>query len=145
MPESQRVLGFDFGLSRTGVALGNTLTQTAHALETLQANHGKPDWERISQIINEWQPTQLVVGMPYTADQQATEWTKRVQRFCRQLEGRYDLPVVTVNERYSSQEANQRLKQTRRAGRKQRILKDEIDRQSAVIILENWLSTRYDA
>ena len=134
------VICFDFGLVRTGVAIGNTITSTAMPECTLQSKNNKPDWETISSIISEWQPSQLVVGLPTELDGSDTDATKAVRRFCNQLNGRYNLPVAQENEQYSSIEAAQRLKETRQHGRKKKISKEDIDQIAAVIILENYLS-----
>ena len=132
----QRVLGFDYGEQRIGVAVGQMITRQASPLTTLQAINHKPDWARIEQLIKEWQPDALVVGMPYSQDGSENEMTTKVQRFCRQLMGRFQLPVDTVNENLSSFEAEQRLQAHKKIGQHN---KHEIDRMAAAIIVENWL------
>jgi len=132
------VLIFDFGLKRTGVAVGNTIVGTASPEETLISVNAKPDWQRISRLIEKWAPTQIVVGMPKQLNGDDTEISAPVEKFCNQLNGRYNLPVAQANEQYSSIEAGRRLKQVRQAGRRQKVLKEEVDRISAVIIFENW-------
>lgn len=134
------VLGFDFGLKRLGVAIGQAVTATAQPLTTLTARDGAPDWEAVAGLIAQWRPTALVVGMPRNLDGSAHALAPRVERFCRQLQGRFALPVYTVDERLSSREAEARLKQARRAGRRGRVQKLEIDSLSAAIVLETWLS-----
>ena len=133
------LLAFDFGLARTGVALGNSITNIATPLCILQSRDEKPDWQGISKLIKEWQPKHLIVGMPLYLDGRKSEMTLRTERFCRQLEGRYALPVATVNEQLSSLEAEQRLKQARQSGRKKKVTKSEIDQLAAAIILESWM------
>lgn len=133
------VLGFDFGIQRTGVALANTFTGTATPLCTLISVNAKPDWAGISKLIEEWRPEKLVVGIPYLLDGSSSDMTAKADKFCRQLEGRYQLPVDKVNEQLSSLEAEQRLKQARQAGRKSKINKQEIDQLAAAIILESWI------
>ena len=133
------VLGFDFGMKRTGVALANTLTGTATPLCTLISINTKPDWEGISKLIEEWRPEQLVVGIPYLLDGSSSDMTTKAEKFCRQLEGRYQLPVDGINEQLSSLEAEQRLKQARQVGRKSKVNKQEIDQLAAAIILESWI------
>jgi putative Holliday junction resolvase len=133
------LMGFDFGLVRTGIAVGNTLTGTATPECTLQSINNKPDWARIGQLIEKWRPEQLVVGLPLYLDGTASDMTRYAEKFSRQLEGRYQLPVSTVSEQLSSLEAEQRLKQTRQRGRKQKIKKEEIDQLAAAIILESWM------
>jgi len=132
------VLIFDFGLKRTGVAVGNTIVGTASPEETLLGVNGKPDWEGITRLIKKWAPTQVVVGMPKQLNGDDTELSAPIERFCNQLNGRYNLPVAQANEQYSSIEAGRRLKQVRQAGRKQKVKKEEVDRVAAVIIFENW-------
>jgi putative Holliday junction resolvase len=133
------VLGFDYGLTRTGVAIGNTVTGIATPLCTLTSINTKPDWDGISKLIEEWSPEQLVVGIPYLLDGNSSEMTAKAEKFSRQLEARYGLPVDTVNEQLSSLEAEQRLKQSRQAGRKKKVNKVEIDQLAAAIILESWI------
>jgi len=133
------LLAFDFGLARTGVALGNTITHIATPLCVLHSRDEKPDWQGINQLIKEWRPKHLIVGMPIYLDGSKSDMTLRTERFCRQLEGRYALPVATVNEQLSSLEAEQRLKQARQHGRKKKITKGEVDQLAATIILESWM------
>lgn len=145
MPESGRVLGFDFGEQRIGVAVGQRLTGTATPLTTLNSQQNKPDWEGISRLIEEWQPEALVVGMPYHLDGSISDMNDRINKFCRQLNGRYNLPVYQVDERLSSAEAEQQLKLQRQQGRRKKINKQEIDQLAAAIQLESWLSgTQHD-
>lgn len=140
MPDSGTVLGFDYGERRIGVAIGQRITGTATPLTTLTSKNQNPDWEAIGQLIREWQPEALVVGMPYHLDGSETVLSERIRRFCRQLEGRFRLPVYQIDERLSSAEAERYLKHQRQQGRKKRIDKREIDQLAAAIQLENWLA-----
>jgi putative Holliday junction resolvase len=133
------VIAFDFGLKRTGVAVGNTLTGSATPECTLIGRNEQPDWDGISKLIKEWNPIHLVVGMPTELDGTDSPLTKRVIRFCNQLHGRYQLPVDQENEQFTSLEAAQRLKQLRQSGRKKKITKEEVDKIAATIILESWM------
>jgi len=105
MPEAalkdRIVLGFDFGTRRIGVAVGNGLTHTARPLALIDAA-GDGRWQRIAALVAEWQPAQLVVGVPRHPDGTAHELTAKCERFARQLAGRHRLPVAQVDERYSS-------------------------------------------
>jgi putative Holliday junction resolvase len=132
------VMVFDFGLQRTGVAVGNTIVGTASAVETLQSINNKPNWEGISRLIKQWAPKQLVVGMPKQLNGEDTPLTAPIEKFCNQLNGRYNLPVDQANEQFTSIEAGRRLKEVRQAGRKRKVKKEEVDQISAVIIFENW-------
>jgi putative Holliday junction resolvase len=102
------LLGFDFGQHRIGVAVGQELTGTATALVTLRSRNGKPDWDMIAELIRTWRPDALVVGLPLHADGSESGFTRNVNRFIRQLEDRYKLPVHPMDERLSSYAAVQR-------------------------------------
>jgi len=134
MPES--LLGFDFGKQRIGVAVGQQVTGTATALCTLQSRDGRPDWDTISDLINEWQPDTLVVGLPLHANGEESETSLAARKFARQLEGRYRLPVHTMNEYLSSQAARDLQQQNGQTD------KTGIDAIAAQIILQNWLETQ---
>jgi putative Holliday junction resolvase len=102
--ELQTFLALDFGLKRTGVAVGNRLLRTAQAQATIQAQ-GDARFERIAERLRDWQPDALVVGVPFHPDGAEHENTLRARRFARQLRGRFGLPVFEVDERYSTTEA----------------------------------------
>lgn len=140
MPDTGAVLGFDFGEKRIGVAVGQRITGTATPLTTLVSKDQKPDWATIQYLIQEWRPSALVVGMPYHLDGAETRLSERIRRFCRQLEGRFGLPVYQIDERLSSAEAERYLKHQRQQGRKRTIEKREIDQLAAAIQLESWLA-----
>ncbi|RLA00191.1 MAG: Holliday junction resolvase RuvX, partial [Gammaproteobacteria bacterium] len=84
----QTLLGFDFGKQRIGVAVGQSITGTATALCTLNARNQQPDWDRISELINNWRPDALIVGLPLHADGSDSKITTAARKFARQLEGR---------------------------------------------------------
>ena len=122
----QTLLAFDFGLKRTGAAVGNTLTGSARPLRTIAAE-GDARFAAIAALLAEWQPDALVVGVPFHPDGAPHENTERARRFARQLSGRFALPVTEVDERYSTTEA---------ASRGAR----DLDAASAAIILDQFLS-----
>jgi len=98
----QVVLGFDFGTRRIGVSLGNSITRHARPLQVIAAATSAARWEAIAALVEQWRPARIVVGVPRHPDGVAHEMTHRSQRFGRQLAGRYGVPVVFVDERYSS-------------------------------------------
>jgi len=130
------LLGFDYGTAKIGIAVGQTLTATATPLTTLRAVQQRPDWDAIGRLITEWQPTALVVGLPFEMDDSEAEVAPRARRFARQLEGRYRLPVHLIDERLTSKEAASRL------GRKPKRI-EELDALAAKLILETWLSEQH--
>ncbi len=138
MPES--LLAFDFGYRRVGIGLGIMITGTASPIHTIEYRDQAQLWSQIDTLVQEWQPQLLVVGMPRHLNGDVHELAKPIQRFANQLEKQYHLPVEFIDERLSSQEASARLKTQRQGGRKKRISKQEIDRQSAAILAENWMN-----
>lgn len=114
------VLGFDFGTRRVGVAVGNGITRQARPLAVI-ADDGDVRWRRIAELIAAWQPARLVVGVARHPDGAPHGLTARCQRFARQLEGRFRLPVAQVDERYSSA-----------------VTADGRDDEAAAVILQQW-------
>lgn len=100
----QTFLALDFGIKRTGFAVGNRLMRTAQPQGTIAAE-GDARFVKIAQQIKEWQPDALVVGVPFHPDGAAHENTARAKKFARQLQGRFKLPVFEVDERYTTTEA----------------------------------------
>lgn len=133
MPGAGTLLGFDYGTRKIGVAVGQAVTGTATALETLHSVNQKPDWKRIEELIEEWRPQALVVGLPLDVDDSETDATKPALRFSRQLEGRFHLKVYLADERYSSFEARDRLGHNAKSMKK-------YDAVAAKLILETWLN-----
>ena len=126
-PRAQTYLAFDFGIKRTGVATGNSLLRRASALTTVAAE-GDARFGPIAKLIAEWQPDALVVGVPVHPDGAPHDNTRRAQRFARQLQGRFGLPVHAVDERYSTTEAAA-------SGAR------DLDAASAAVILDQYLRT----
>jgi putative holliday junction resolvase len=96
------VFGFDFGIKRIGVAMGNTLTGQAQPLAVIAAIDNATRLEKIGALVAQWQPARLVVGEPRHPDGTEHDMTLRCRRFANQLHGRFNLPVELVDERYSS-------------------------------------------
>jgi len=137
---SGSILAFDFGNRRIGIATGSAITGTASALTTLLANDGEPDWNEIDGIVREWKPDQIVVGLPYNMDGSESEMSSLAKNFAGQLAERYDAPVDTIDERLTSVEAGNILKEQRRQGlRSKKLKKTDIDSLAACLIAESWL------
>ncbi len=102
MQKDKVVMAFDFGLSRTGVAVGNSLIREARPLEIIHARTNDERWQRLSSLVREWTPDLFVVGVPRHGDGTPTELTARCERFARQVAGRFCRPVTLVDERFSS-------------------------------------------
>ena len=140
LSRSATILAFDFGLRRIGVAVGQTVTGSASPLGTIANRDSGIDRESIGSIIREWRPDVLVVGMPAHADGSASEMQEPVETFIDELR-RFGLPVETVDERYTSVEAERVLKEARASGSRGRISKEEIDSAAAVFIAERYLAS----
>ncbi|MBT9099897.1 Holliday junction resolvase RuvX [Methylovulum psychrotolerans] len=131
-------LGFDFGNKKIGTAVGQVTTRSASSLQTLRSPNETPDWHAIGKLIAEWQPAGLVVGISRKADGTDNPITPRMLKFCRQLQGRFNLPVYQQDEALSTYEAKQ-------------LLFDEVnvnatklwavqDQLAAQLILQSWLN-----
>jgi len=127
MPEraERTVLAFDFGLKRIGVAVGEPELRTAHPLPAVNA------FPQIEKLVHEWKPATLVVGLPTSVQGEVHAMTRHAEHFARRLEKRFKLPVTRVDERFSSVEAQSRLRGTRAK-------KAEIDSVAAQLLLEQY-------
>jgi putative Holliday junction resolvase len=131
------VLGFDFGMKRIGVAVGQTVTHQAHPLTTLSARHGEPNWHEIKRLIKEWQVTALIVGIPTTVQDKPQYTTQAAKTFAQHLRDQFDLPVHEVDERFSTKTARQQVFEQ---GGYRRLQKTEIDAVAAMLIVEQWFA-----
>ena len=128
----ETVLGFDFGLKRIGVAVGNTVIRQAQALTIIEAATNDDKFAAIAALVASWQPARCVVGMPFHPDGAEHEMSVRCRRFANQLHGRYGLPVVLVDERYTSAVLSQQRG-------------ERIDDSAAALILQQYFDDHSDA
>ena len=137
MPEqSITVLGFDFGTSWIGTAVGQTRTGTASPLQAIRMINNKPDWQNIARLIDTWQPHKLIVGLPMSMDGKPHRLTRLCEKFSRQIEGRFHIKTELSDERLTTREAWQIVENNSH----RHISKPEIDSIAAVLITETWLS-----
>ena len=122
-------LAFDFGTKRIGVAVGNSITGTARALTTLHEVPNEQRYTAIAALIREWQPAALVVGLPSHDDGSPHELTRLCRRFAQRLKGRFNLPAILVDERYTSAAASSQLTEAGVYGIKQKPLLDQVAAQ----------------
>lgn len=132
------LLGFDFGERRIGLAVGDRETGICSPLSTLHSRNGSIDWDCIGQLLAEWRPSALVVGIPRHMDGSDSAMTERATRFGRQLHGRFSLPVHEADERTTSIQANDIIRDNRSKGRR-RSDKGHTDKIAATLILQHWL------
>lgn len=129
------ILAFDFGLRQIGVAVGNMQMQTSQALAIVNAKNGKPDWQAIEKLMADWQPNLLVIGDPLNMDGSAGEMSDRANKFARRLHGRWGIAIEMADERLSSFEAKQTMRELGHRGD----YKDKpIDSYAAQLILQTW-------
>lgn len=124
------VLAFDFGERRIGVAVGEHLLTTANPLTTIDNESNEIRFQMISTLIKEWQPKLLVVGLPLNIDGTEHAVTQLCKKFARRLNGRFNLPVILIDERYSSIEASSQLNQVGIKGRAQKTMLDQVAAQT---------------
>lgn len=130
------MLAFDYGLSQIGVAVGNCLTASTQPLTTLKAKDGIPRWSELESLVEEWQPELLVVGDPLNMDGSDGVLCDRARKFGRRLHGRFRLTIEMTDERLSSFEAKQNLRQQ---GHKGDYKANPVDSYAAELILQTWM------
>lgn len=133
-------LGFDFGMKFIGVATGQDVTHTASPLTTLRAIDGIPAWEEIAQLINEWHPDAIIVGIPLQMDGATQLTTHCAQKFANRLRHKFKISVHLVDERLSTWEAKQRLKSPAKNPKYKQL--PELNALAAAVLLEQWLQDR---
>jgi putative Holliday junction resolvase len=127
---SGTILAFDFGEKRIGVATGETMLKVAHPLTTINAEENDAKFTQITALIAEWRPSLLVVGLPMHMDGEAHLLTQLSKKFAQRLEGRFNLPIIMVDERLSSVEATRNLSEAGIKGIKQKAMLDAVAAQS---------------
>lgn len=133
-------LCFDYGSVRIGLAIGNSLTATARPMRVVNNNSGTPEWSIIDQIMEEWSPAGLVIGVPLTLDGEAQAITHHARGFLKRLRKRYAIPVFSADERFSSTDAQQELQKMRARGQRGKTQHADVDTLAAALILERWFA-----
>lgn len=143
MPEvgHRRVLAFDFGTRRIGVASGQELLGTGQPVAMIPARDGIPDWQHIEQLLEEWRPDLVVVGLPLNMDDTENDMCARARKFGNRIHGRYHVPVEMVDERLTSFEAKGDVMAS---GGSRDFGRHGVDDRAAVLILETWFGLQGD-
>jgi len=148
---SSTFLGFDYSQNKIGIAVGQRLTGTARGLTTLKSHNKKINWMGIEELIAQWHPVALIIGLPLTMDGAEQETTDAVKIFSGQLSKRYNLPIHFMDERLTSREASHLLgydgsTSPRRYSKPGKKIKKrqqqghDIDQLAAQLILQSWLN-----
>jgi len=139
LPQRGTVLAFDFGEKRIGVAVGDLELETAHPFTVIAAEENRARFEAIGNMIAEWHPVLLVIGLPAHADGTEHEVSRLARRFAQRLSGRYGLPTTLVDERLTSRSAETRLRERGLAGER---LQGALDCAAAEEILRTFFDMR---
>lgn len=139
--EPKIVLAFDFGTKRIGVAVGQTITQTARPLDTIQAKEGEPNWSAVEKVVKKWLPDALVVGIPLNMDGTEQPITHVAREFAEALREHFEIPVHEIDERLTTKDAREQL--FARGGYKA-LQGGQVDQVAAQLILQNWFAERND-
>ena len=124
-----QIVAFDFGEKKIGVAVGQTSTCTSSPLQVIFNKNGKVNWFEISTLLDEWQPDLIIVGKPLNMDGTDSEIMKKVEKFYKKLRDLYDAKFEYIDERLTTFEARQILKENKT---------DEVDANVAKILIDNW-------
>lgn len=132
------LLCIDFGTRKMGVAVGQSITSTASPLPVIKATNGEPDWPQLEQLVRQWQPDALIIGMPLNMDGTESDMSKLAGKFLRKLAQRFDMPCHTMDERLSTREAREIGRANAEARGKRFDERTEVDSLAAQLILESW-------
>jgi len=130
-------LAFDFGIKRIGVAVGQSITCSATALEIISAKNGSPNFSMLDKLVKKWEPSAFIVGLPLTMEGETQRTTKLVRKFSKMLIDRYSIDVIFVDERLTTKSAREIVYNS---GGYKLLNSEKIDAIAAKLILEDWLS-----
>ncbi len=126
-----QIIAFDFGEKKIGVAVGQTETNTSSPLQVIFNNHDKVNWNEISMLLEEWRPELILVGKPLNMDGTDSDMMKKVDTFYKKLESLYDAKFEYVDERLTTFEARDILKENN---------VETVDANAAKILIDNWFN-----
>lgn len=135
-------LSFDFGTKSIGVAVGQSVAATTKELTPIRAKEGIPNWDDIQQLLVEWTPGIVLVGLPVNMDGSEMEMTRRARKFGKRIEGRYAQKIEFVDERLTTREAKMEAAEN---GHKGNYAKNPVDSIAARILLESWWREHFNA
>ena len=129
------ILSFDFGEKRIGVAIGNSITESYHPLETINTSKNTERYKIIESLLKSWEPIKLVIGYPLNDDGTVSYMSTMAKKFGIKLKNKYNIPIVMIDERFTSLEADLELKKIEKNFKKRKIVVDQV---AAMIILESF-------
>ncbi|MFL2705407.1 MAG: Holliday junction resolvase RuvX [Gammaproteobacteria bacterium] len=132
---SQIVMAFDFGTKNIGIAIGQEITGSSQTFYTVKANQGEPEWTQLDKVVFDWNPKLFIVGDPLNFDGSESDIKEKSDKFSYQIQKKYKIPVKLVDERLTTKEARERIKEGVDMSLRS---SNDIHQVSAQIILESW-------
>ena len=129
------ILSFDFGEKRIGVAIGNSITKSSHPLETINTPKNKERYKLIELLLKTWKQVKLVIGYPLNEDGTLSKMSLLAKKFAMKLRNKYNIPIIMIDERFTSSEADLELKKFEKNFKKRKIVVDQV---AAMIILDSF-------
>ena len=130
-----QIIAFDYGEKKIGVAVGQTSTNTSSPLQIIFNKDNKTNWISISSLLDEWKPNLILLGKPLNMDGSDSEIMKKVDKFYKELKSIYDADIEFVDERLTTFEAREILKDEKH---------DNVDAHAAKILIDNWFDINRD-
>ena len=126
-----QIVAFDFGIKKIGVAVGQTETNTSSPLQIILNKNNMVNWNEINILLDEWKPDLILVGKPLNMDGTDSEIMKKVEKFYQKLKSMYEANYEYVDERLTTFEAREILKENE---------KNFVDANAAKILIDQWLN-----
>ena len=130
-----QIIAFDYGEKKIGVAVGQTSTNTSSPLQIIFNKDNKTNWISISSLLDEWKPDLILLGKPLNMDGSESEIMKKIDKFYKELKSIYDADIEFVDERLTTFEAREILKDEKH---------DNVDAHAAKILIDNWFDINRD-
>jgi putative Holliday junction resolvase len=129
------ILSFDFGEKRIGVAVGNSITKSSHPLKTINTYKNTERYKLIELLLKTWKPVNLVIGYPLNEDGTLSKMSLLAKKFAVKLKNKYNIPIIMIDERFTSFEADLELKKFEKNFKKRKVVVDQV---AAMIILNSF-------
>lgn len=131
----QMIMAFDFGTQKMGMAIGQSLIESANPLALFPMKEGIPNWDELLKIVKQYQPTLFLVGLPLNMDDTESELSTRARKFARRLRHQTNIETLMVDERLTTREARDELDHYQAQGRGKKLSADSI---AAALFIESW-------
>jgi putative Holliday junction resolvase len=136
-------IAFDFGMKKMGIAIGQDITNTASPLDPVIMKNGIPEWNALKKLIEEYQPTAIILGKPNVKNKSSEALMKKIDAFKEILEKDLNQNVEWALEHLTTEDAKEKLKLQRQEGiLSRKIMKGQVDSMAAAIFLQDWMNQR---